>query len=52
MTALYGMPVVSIASLDDVLAFLDADAKSGSPLAQYREKGAAYRARGGVPAAG
>jgi orotate phosphoribosyltransferase len=52
VTALYGMPVVSIASLDDVLAFLDADAKSGSPLAQYREKVAAYRDRYGVPAAG
>jgi orotate phosphoribosyltransferase len=48
VTALYGMPVLSIASLDDVLAFLDADAMSGSPLAPIASQVAAYRDRYGV----
>jgi len=40
----YGMPVVSIASLDDILVLLDADAA----FAPYRAAVAAYRARYGV----
>lgn len=42
----YGMPVVAIASLDDVLDYLDACADP--QLQQYRPKVADYRARYGV----
>lgn len=40
----YGMPVVSIASLDDIMALLEGDAG----LAQYQASVQAYRARYGV----
>ncbi|NLC35963.1 MAG: orotate phosphoribosyltransferase [Alcaligenaceae bacterium] len=40
----YGMPVVSIASLADIMSVLDADAT----LAEYREAVQAYRTRYGV----
>ena len=46
--AQYGMPVVSIANLDDLLGYLD---NAGDPaLAGYREKAAAYRDKYGVSA--
>jgi len=45
-----GIPVVSIASLDDVLAFLESGSGDAAGLAQYRDKVAAYRERYGVPA--
>jgi len=46
--AMYGIPVLSIASLDDVVAFLE---RAGQPeLDAYRDKVTAYRARYGVPA--
>ena len=46
--AQYGMPVVSIANLDDLLGYLDG---AGDPaLAGYREKAAAYRDKYGVSA--
>jgi len=48
--ALYGIPVVSIASLDDVLAFLESDSDAAAGLREYRDKVAAYRERYGVPA--
>ena len=48
--ALYGIPVVSIASLDDVLDFLGSGAGDAAALAGYRDKVAAYRERYGVPA--
>jgi len=48
--ALYGIPVVSIASLDDVLAFLESDSDDAAGLREYRDKVAAYRERYGVPA--
>lgn len=40
----YGIPVVSIASLDDIMALLEHDAQ----LAEHREAVAAYRSRYGV----
>lgn len=42
----YGIPVVSIASLSDIMSFLDGNAE----LAAHRESVAAYRARYGVSA--
>ena len=50
--ALYGIPVVSIASLDDVLAFLESGSGDAAALGEYRDKVAAYRAQYGVPANG
>ncbi|MFW7341761.1 orotate phosphoribosyltransferase [Pollutimonas sp. H1-120] len=44
VAAAYGIPVVSIASLADIMALLDGDAQ----LAEHREAVAAYRARYGV----
>jgi orotate phosphoribosyltransferase len=44
----YGMPVISIANLDDLLAYLPQG--GGSELARYREAVAAYRERYGVTA--
>ena len=44
VSATYGMPVVSIASLTDIMALLDGDAQLG----EHREAVAAYRARYGV----
>lgn len=41
---LYGMPVLAIASLDDLLGYLGA---AGAADAQHRERVAAYRARYG-----
>jgi orotate phosphoribosyltransferase len=46
--ALYGIPVVSIANLDDVLAFLESGVGDAAALAQYRDKVAAYRDQYGV----
>ncbi|HWK71246.1 MAG TPA: orotate phosphoribosyltransferase [Burkholderiaceae bacterium] len=44
VAATYGMPVVSIASLADIMALLDGDARLG----EHRAAVAAYRARYGV----
>lgn len=46
--ALFGIPVVSIACLDDVLAFLESASGGAASLAQYRDKVAQYRAMYGV----
>ena len=46
--ALYGIPVVSIACLDDVLAFLESGSGDAAKLAQYLDKVAQYRAQYGV----
>jgi orotate phosphoribosyltransferase len=40
----YGLPVIAIASLNDVMAFVDTDAK----LIEYKPKIAAYRAQYGI----
>jgi orotate phosphoribosyltransferase len=40
----YGLPVVTIASLDDILALLEHNAE----FANYREAVLAYRARYGI----
>jgi orotate phosphoribosyltransferase len=45
---LYGLPVLSIAALEDLLGFLDATDASAAPHAAHREAIAAYRARYGV----
>ncbi len=47
----FGIPVVSIAALEDMLSFLDSGSEYASALSQYRERIDAYRARYGVPAA-
>jgi orotate phosphoribosyltransferase len=47
VSATYGMPVIAIANLDDLLEYIAA-AGSASPLAQYRQAVAAYRQRYGV----
>ncbi len=47
VSALYGMPVVAIANLDDLLEFIAA-AGADSQLAQYQPAVAAYRRRYGV----
>jgi orotate phosphoribosyltransferase len=44
VAATYGMPVVSIASLNDIMALL----KDDPALAEHRESVAAYRAKYGV----
>lgn len=44
----YGLPVLSIASLTDLLGYLDASAEQGGPHAEHREAIAAYRARYGA----
>lgn len=49
--ALFRIPVFSIASLDDVLEFLDSEQGGSSGLAPWRDQVAAYRARYGVAAA-
>jgi orotate phosphoribosyltransferase len=46
VSAAYGMPVVSIANLDDLLAYISAG--GNSELAQHRDAVAAYRSRYGV----
>jgi orotate phosphoribosyltransferase len=45
---LYGIPVLSIASLEDLLGFLDAGGAQAAPHAAHREANAAYRTRYGV----
>jgi orotate phosphoribosyltransferase len=45
---LYGIPVLSIASLEDLLGFLDAGGAQAAPHAAHREAIAAYRTRYGV----
>lgn len=50
VSALYGIPVLSIASLDDLLGYLQAEG-SGGEHAAYRDAIAAYRARYGVATA-
>jgi orotate phosphoribosyltransferase len=47
----FGIPVISIANLDDLFSYLSAHANDPQ-LAQFTEKVAAYRARYGVQAAG
>jgi orotate phosphoribosyltransferase len=47
---LYCIPVLSIASLEDLLGFLDAGDAHAAPHAAHREAIAAYRARYGVAA--
>lgn len=44
---LYAIPVVAIASLDDLFAYLS-EGRAGAGLEQYRDAVAAYRARYGV----
>jgi orotate phosphoribosyltransferase len=46
----FGIPVISIANLDDLFGYLSAHANDPQ-LAQFTEKVAAYRARYGVQAA-
>lgn len=48
VTRLYNMPVVSIANLDDLFAYLAG--KEGAEMAQHREAVAAYREQYGVAA--
>lgn len=43
----YGMPVLSIANLDDLLSYISG-AQAGQDLAQYKDAVAAYRQRYGV----
>jgi orotate phosphoribosyltransferase len=45
--SMFGIPVLSIASLDDVVAFLEQSGHAGE-LAAYRSQLAAYRERYGV----
>ena len=45
---LYGIPVIAIASLDDLLAFLDSDGADAQALAGFRPQVRAYRERYGV----
>jgi orotate phosphoribosyltransferase len=44
----YGMPVLAIANLDDLLAFVDSGAAAAAPVAQYRAAMLAYRSRYGA----
>jgi orotate phosphoribosyltransferase len=46
--ALYGIPVLSIATLADLLGFLEAGGAHAAPHAAHRDAIAAYRARYGV----
>ena len=48
VAALYGIPVLSIASLDDLLGFLEADGPQAAGHAAHRDAIAAYRQRYGV----
>ena len=47
---LYGIPVLSIGSLEDLLGFLEAGDAQAAPHAAHREAISAYRARYGVAA--
>ncbi|MFO1299092.1 MAG: orotate phosphoribosyltransferase [Burkholderiaceae bacterium] len=49
---LYGIPVLSIATLGDLLEFLGSTEASGAGIAAHRDSVAAYRARYGVRAPG
>lgn len=51
VTRQYGMPVVSIANLNDLFEYLS-NAGAGDELAQYKDAVAAYRARYGVTSGG
>ncbi|MFT3800399.1 MAG: orotate phosphoribosyltransferase [Burkholderiaceae bacterium] len=44
----YGIPVISIAALDDIFTYLDSGSHATGELMPYREKIAAYRERYGV----
>ncbi|HXF47685.1 MAG TPA: orotate phosphoribosyltransferase [Burkholderiaceae bacterium] len=44
----YGMPVLAIADLDDLMAFLESDSPLAAPLRPHREAMLAYRARYGA----
>ena len=44
----YGLPVFSIATLEDVLGFLDSGSEAATALHDHREKVAAYRMRYGI----
>ncbi len=46
----FGIPVVSIAALDDIFLFLDSGSGDAAPLMPYRAKIAEYRVRYGVTA--
>ena len=48
----HGIPVFAIASLDDLLAFLESADSTDAGLATHRDRVAAYRARYGVAADG
>jgi orotate phosphoribosyltransferase len=48
VAALYGIPVLSIASLDDLLGFLEADGPQAAGHAAHRDAISAYRQRYGV----
>ncbi len=48
----HGIPVFAIASLDDLLAFLESSDSADAGLATHRDRVAAYRARYGVAAGG
>jgi orotate phosphoribosyltransferase len=43
----FGIPVISIASLDDLFTYLSGDS-AGAELGQYKEAVAAYRTRYGI----
>ncbi len=45
---LYGMPVIAIASLTDLLAFIDTEADMALALRPHRDAMRAYRARYGA----
>jgi len=45
----YGIPVLAIAALDDLLRFLDSGEAQGMKLDGHRERVAAYRSRYGAP---
>src|SRR5690606_38965763 len=47
VSSTYGMPVLSIANLDDLLSYISG-AQAGKDLAQYKDAVAAYRQRYGV----
>lgn len=44
----FGLPVITVVNLNDVMAFLDNGLTQDSPLAVYRDKVAAYRTKYGV----
>jgi orotate phosphoribosyltransferase len=46
--AMYGMPVLAMADLTDLLAFVDSTAAAAAGAAPYRSAIAAYRERYGV----